>query len=194
MNEQIFQTLLSQYKNRGISLDRILRDPVFLGLPLEDRIRFIRAYSNNMSQGIRNDSRDTQTLINTGLAAGAGAYALSRIAKSAVKSIGESQIALDALPADGDDSHIRAGLVAKGGAAILGGLLVGNMVHGAVMNAWKSYQDKKTAKSLLDQLNTAGDNKYLTHAVQLLSDQSPRAFGGSGVPFEKIVSHLQPGS
>ena len=53
MNDQILNSLVESYKEKGISTHELLRDPLFLNLPIEKQVEALQAYAGVLAQGSR---------------------------------------------------------------------------------------------------------------------------------------------
>jgi hypothetical protein len=51
MNDQILNSIVESYKEKGISTHDLLKDPLFLSLPLERQVEAVQAYAGVLAQG-----------------------------------------------------------------------------------------------------------------------------------------------
>lgn len=51
MNNEIINTLVEVYKSKGASLHELLRDPIFLSLPVEKQVDVVNGYASVIAQG-----------------------------------------------------------------------------------------------------------------------------------------------
>lgn len=51
MNDQILNSLVESYKEKGVSTHQLLRDPLFLSLPLDKQVEAVQAYAGVLAQG-----------------------------------------------------------------------------------------------------------------------------------------------
>ncbi len=80
MEDKVFNTLLKMYKARGLSFEHLLRNPVFVALPIEAKVRLLNAHAKELADGVRVDSTDVKNILGTlgwGLAAAGTAYQVS---------------------------------------------------------------------------------------------------------------------
>lgn len=50
MNDQIIHSLVESYKEKGISTHNLLKDPLFLSLPVEKQVEAVQAYAGVLAQ------------------------------------------------------------------------------------------------------------------------------------------------
>jgi len=51
-NDEIFQSLLDFYQTKGLDPGLVLRDPVFVRMPTEDKLNLVKKYGRTLAQGI----------------------------------------------------------------------------------------------------------------------------------------------
>lgn len=56
MNTEIVNAIVESYKQKGVSTHEILKDPLFLSLPLEKQVEAVQAYAGVLSAGSKRDS------------------------------------------------------------------------------------------------------------------------------------------
>jgi len=57
MHEELFLNRLKQYEDSGLSLDRILLDPIFKGMPLAEKVDLLKKHGHTIQQGTRLDKK-----------------------------------------------------------------------------------------------------------------------------------------
>jgi hypothetical protein len=97
MEELVLRNLIELYKAKGISFEHLLKNEVFLALPVEARIKLIKAHAKELSDGVHFDSTDVKYLLKTigSIAAvGLGAYhAVRPLSSPILKTIATSAAA-----------------------------------------------------------------------------------------------------
>lgn len=62
-DEKVLEHLITLYQMKGLSLDRVLRDPVFQQLPLDKKIKAVKDYGSSIESGISFDKDDVKKLL-----------------------------------------------------------------------------------------------------------------------------------
>lgn len=155
-NDQILDALLIYYKNRGVDLVHVLRDPIFSKMDVNSKISFIKRRGDLILKGSSPGMADsekreisTNALISGisggGLAAG-GIYSLARGA-GAAKFMGVPQAAA---------------------AAVIGGAVVGGTL-GTLSGYMKAQELRDRRTAVRQQLLTAIKSPTLPNQVGVLS-------------------------
>lgn len=51
LNDQILEKLIESYRAKGLSVDRVLMDPLFKSLPVEEKVKAVIKYGHNIKAG-----------------------------------------------------------------------------------------------------------------------------------------------
>lgn len=57
MHEDLFLNLLDQYRNKDLSLDRVIVDSRFKSLPLADKVDLLKTHGHTIHQGSKTDKK-----------------------------------------------------------------------------------------------------------------------------------------
>lgn len=169
------QTLIELYKERGISCDEIVNDPVFKSLSLDAQVDALRKYGTQIQAGIKTPASTGKNVLRK---AGIGALAGGVVSLPSLLSYGVQTLATKSAP---PISHLLGAAWAVGGGALLGAAL-------GKLESVKHQEYNASANRYLNALNSDDSN-----AIKLISiaGKKPGAIAVK-VPLQTYLNNISP--
>lgn len=154
MEEKVLQNLITLYRNRGVSVEKVFQNPLFGQLPVEKKIQIIKTLGEKAkaNNGIRWDRDDVKKLL---LGLGLGALAIA-VGKSSFTTLRAYQQHAASLGQKFDTlAHLAPQALTLAGAGITAGAEL------------KGFADNYSTKKDFYHLDTSNDNAIINYLARI---------------------------